>query len=73
MHRKEDAKLARTFGPEKDCRMKFRFRIDLVAGGLAATPQFVLAADHADALDKLRDRMGIVPFEVDGQPLKVSS
>lgn len=73
MQRKDDAKLARSFGPEKDCRMKFKFRIDLVPGGLVATPQFVLAADHADALDKLRDQMGIVPFEVDGQPLRVSS
>lgn len=73
MRRKDDAKLARTFGPAKDDRPQFKFRIDLVPDGLIVTPQFVFAADHADALDKLHDKMGIVPVTIDGQPLKVSS
>lgn len=73
MQPKNDAKLARSYGPDNDVRPKFKFRIDLVPDGLVATPVFVMAADHADALDKLHDRMGIVPVTVDGQPLKVSS
>lgn len=62
-----------SFGPPKDLRPKFRFRVDLVPDGLVTTPQFVLAADHDDAIEKLHDKMGIVPFKIDGQPLQVGS
>lgn len=43
---------------------KFKFRIDLAEDGLVATPQYVWACDDDDAIDRFRDQMGPVPFEV---------